>query len=184
MALAALEGDGGGGGSGSGGGSAHQSSGRAHSSGDSGAANGAANGVKAAAGGDENPDDESRVQELTGRAYVSARVSQLAAANRPAVRGALEAALGPDRVKGGEGAIYFFAQLPEEFELRDEDVVRWLVKRAGVCVVPGSACQAPGWLRVGFANLTPAKCGDAAARLRDGLRELVQRGLAALDEDL
>ena len=124
------------------------------------------------------------VDELFGPAYVAARVRDLEATNRRAVRAALAAALGESAVRGGEGGIYFFARLPPGFEARDEDAVRWLVARSGVCVLPGSACAAPGWLRVAFANLPPAACAAAAARLGEGLAELVRRGAAALDEDL
>lgn len=117
-----------------------------------------------------------------GTAYVRARVRELEATNRAAVRAALAGALGPGAVAGGEGAIYFFARLPPGFEERDEDAVRWLVKHAGVCTLPGSACAAPGWLRVAFANLPPAECAAAAERLGEGLAALKARGVAALDE--
>ena len=135
-------------------------------------------------GNDENDDDD------FGDGFVSRRVADLAANNRPIVRAALAAALGDDNVLGGEGGIYFFARLPPAFAERarsvesgDDDVVRWLVARAGVCVLPGSACAAPGWLRVAFANLPPKECAAAAERLRAGLEELVRRGPAALDGD-
>ncbi len=137
----------------------------------------------AALGGDGEEGEEGDAEgALFGRAYVRRRVAELEAGNRRAVRAALAAALGEDRVKGGEGAIYFFARLPDEFESRDDDAVRWLVARAGVCVLPGSACAAPGWLRVAFASLPAGPCAAAAARLREGLAELVKRGVAALDD--
>lgn len=170
VALAALEGDGG---------AAAGHPDASHASGGPGGGGGAA-----AAGRAANEEEEARVRELVGREYVAARVAALARGNRESVGAALRAALGPGRVRGGEGGIYFFAQLPDGFESRDEDVVRWLVAKAGVCVVPGSACHAPGWLRVGFANLPPAACAAAAGRLGGGLRELAERGPAALDEDL
>jgi aromatic aminotransferase len=125
-----------------------------------------------------------------GDAFVSRRVADLARANRPVVRAALAAALGEDNVLGGEGGIYFFARLPPAFADRakrveggDDDVVEWLVRQCGVCVLPGSACAAPGWLRVAFANLPATLCEEAAGRLRAGLEELVRRGPAALDDD-
>jgi aspartate/methionine/tyrosine aminotransferase len=125
-----------------------------------------------------------------GDAYVSARVAELARANRRIVREALTAALGAESVLGGEGGIYFFARLPAAFAERartrasgDDDVVAWLVRHSGVCVLPGSACAAPGWLRVAFANLPAGgPCEEAAARLQGGLAELVRRGVAALDD--
>ena len=46
-------------------------------------------------------------------------------------------------VAGGEGAIYLWARLPPGCE-DDEAVVEWLVKRHGVCVIPGSSCGMPG----------------------------------------
>jgi len=83
-------------------------------------------------------------------------------------------------VFGGEGAIYFWARLPRGFERRDEEVVAWLIRAHGVCVIPGSACGAPGHIRVAFANLTRDQCAEAAARLRRGLGELVAGGPAVL----
>lgn len=63
----------------------------------------------------------------------------------------------------------------------DEAVVIWLVKEHKVCVVPGSACGCPGYIRVAFANLTEAKCKQAASQLKKGLQQLVDRGASALD---
>jgi len=104
---------------------------------------------------------------------------------------------------GGEGAIYFFAKLPDRFSRNssssssaefvgkhrkhtdgdsklsllaagsDEAVVEWLIQEHGVCVIPGSACGAPGYVRVAFANLQLAQCEVAAARLKGGLHQLV-----------
>lgn len=111
---------------------------------------------------------------------------------------------------GGEGAIYFWAKLPdrfagpvnitteatattngikaatdgvngaaamrsstEDYAGTDEDVVAWLIKEHGVCVIPGSACGAPGYIRVAYANITPQQCEQAATRLRAGLQQLI-----------
>jgi katanin p60 ATPase-containing subunit A1 len=112
---------------------------------------------------------------------------------------------------GGDGAIYFFAKLPDRFGVApagtaaegiateaaaatsplssesaaaaaavedtkgrtDEDVVAWLIREHGVCVIPGSACGMPGWVRVAYANLSPQQCEVAAARLKQGLQELL-----------
>jgi|MDSY01.2.fsa_nt_gb aspartate/methionine/tyrosine aminotransferase len=54
----------------------------------------------------------------------------------------------------------------------DEAVVEWLAKEHGVCVIPGTACGTPGQVRVCFANLPPAQCAEAAARLEAGLSAL------------
>ncbi len=63
----------------------------------------------------------------------------------------------------------------------DEAVVSWLVKEHQVCVVPGTACGCPGYVRVAFANLDEGKCKQAAAQLKHGLQQLVHQGAAALD---
>jgi katanin p60 ATPase-containing subunit A1 len=55
----------------------------------------------------------------------------------------------------------------------DEAVVEWLIREHGVCVIPGSACGAPGHVRVAFANLQPDQCALAAGRLKAGLQQLV-----------
>lgn len=79
---------------------------------------------------------------------------------------------------GGEGAIYYWARLPEQFRgtdaaAGDEAVVEWLIKEHGVCIIPGSACGVPGHVRVAFANLRAEQCEVAAARLKRGLQQLV-----------
>jgi aspartate/methionine/tyrosine aminotransferase len=55
----------------------------------------------------------------------------------------------------------------------DEDVVAWLIREHGVCVVPGSACGTPGYIRVAYANVTQEQCSEAAARLKMGLQQLL-----------
>ena len=59
-------------------------------------------------------------------------------------------------------------------------MVAWLVRAHGVCIIPGAACGAPGYVRVAFANLLPAECTTAAERLRRGLEQLVSEGAAVL----
>ncbi len=83
-------------------------------------------------------------------------------------------------VFGGEGAIYFWARLPRGFEALDEEVVAWLIREHGVCVIPGSACGCPGHIRAAFANLTAGSCAEAAGRLRRGLEALVAGGPSVL----
>ncbi|XP_043724771.1 aromatic aminotransferase ISS1-like [Telopea speciosissima] len=83
--------------------------------------------------------------------------------------------LGEDAVKGGEGAIYLWARLPEKYS--DEEVVRWLVQKHGVAVIPGSASGGPGYIRLSFGGLIEADCKEAAGRLQKGLEELVRDGM-------
>ncbi|XP_068647438.1 aromatic aminotransferase ISS1-like [Aristolochia californica] len=84
--------------------------------------------------------------------------------------------LGDDAIKGGEGAIYLWARLPEKYS-DDFEVVRWLVKRHGVVVIPGSASGGSGYIRISFGGLKEADCEVAAGRLRKGLEELVRDGM-------
>lgn len=84
--------------------------------------------------------------------------------------------LGKGSVKGGEGAIYLWAKLPEGCE-DDRAAVSWLIEKFGVAVIPGSASGCPGHIRVSFANLPKEKYEVAAKRLKRGLTELVEHGL-------
>jgi aspartate/methionine/tyrosine aminotransferase len=70
------------------------------------------------------------------------------------------------------GAIYCWFKLPDGWE-DDVKSVEWLVKNAGVCLVPGSSCKSPGWVRASFGNLTPAKMPQAAERLKKGLQRML-----------
>jgi len=112
-----------------------------------------------------------------GRSWVRVQVKGLAE-NRRIVRSAIEEALGSGSVVGGSGAIYFMIRLPVQDDLR---VVEWLTAKHRVCVIPGSACGAPGMVRVGYANLETARCREASQRLSDGLKELAARGAAVLE---
>lgn len=84
--------------------------------------------------------------------------------------------LGQGAVKGGEGAIYLWAKLPDEF-VDDHQVVLWLARRHGIVVIPGSACGSPGNLRISFGGLVEDDCRAAAERLRKGLEELCSEGM-------
>ncbi|KAA8541847.1 hypothetical protein F0562_022999 [Nyssa sinensis] len=84
--------------------------------------------------------------------------------------------LGEDAVKGGEGAIYLWAKLPDKY-LDDFEVVRWLAWKHGVVVIPGSACGCQGHVRISFGGLLEGDCRLAAVRLRRGLEELVKDGM-------
>ena len=58
--------------------------------------------------------------------------------------------------------------------------MEWLVRKHGVCVIPGSACGAAGYIRAAYANLQPEACLEAGRRLKHGLQQLVAEGMAAL----
>lgn len=78
-----------------------------------------------------------------GTQYVRDMVASLTP-NRALLQDALSV-LGPDcPVYGGAGALYLWARLPAACGLDDVQAVEWLVKHAGICVVPGSAFGMPG----------------------------------------
>ena len=64
----------------------------------------------------------------------------------------------------------------------DEAVIEWLVQKHKVCLIPGTSCGCPGYIRAAYANLQPADCQRAAARLKQGLEELVAKGPAVLQQ--
>ncbi|PON58907.1 L-threonine-O-3-phosphate decarboxylase [Trema orientale] len=109
-----------------------------------------------------------------GPEWVTERVKALVK-NREILLEALSP-LGEEAVKGGEGAIYLWAKLPDNF-VNDEDVVRWLAHRHGVVAIPGSACGCSGTLRISFGGLEEEDCRVAAGRLRRGLEELIRDGM-------
>ncbi|XP_031387001.1 aromatic aminotransferase ISS1 isoform X2 [Punica granatum] len=109
-----------------------------------------------------------------GPEWVRERVDSLVK-NREIVLEALSP-LGENSVKGGEGAIYLWAKLPDKY-VNDFEVVRWLANKHGVAVIPGSACGCPGNLRISFGGLMESDCRAAAGRLKGGLEELVKEGM-------
>ncbi|XP_040370562.1 aromatic aminotransferase ISS1 isoform X3 [Rosa chinensis] len=109
-----------------------------------------------------------------GPEWVVERVKGLVK-NREIVLEALSP-LGKQSVKGGEGAIYLWAKLPDKY-VNDSEIVHWLAHRHGVVVIPGSACGCPGNLRISFGGLLEDDCKAAAERLRRGLEELVKDGM-------
>lgn len=109
-----------------------------------------------------------------GPEWVTDRVKDLVK-NRDIVLEALSP-LGEGAVKGGEGAIYLWAKLPENYA-DDFQVVHWLARRHGVVVIPGSACGCPGNLRISFGGLKEDDTKAAAERLKKGLEELVRDGM-------
>ncbi|RZC71598.1 hypothetical protein C5167_034748 [Papaver somniferum] len=110
----------------------------------------------------------------TGSDWVRNQVKDLVK-NREILLDALSP-LGVGAVKGGEGAIYLWAKLPDKHQ-DDFEVVRWLAKRHGVVLIPGSASGGPGCVRVSFGGLKDGDCEFAALRLKKGLEELVKHGM-------
>lgn len=86
--------------------------------------------------------------------------------------------LGKEAVKGGEGAIYLWAKLPDKY-LDDFEVVRWLARKHGVVLIPGCSSGCPGYVRISFGGLKEDDCQAASVRLRKGLEELVSTGMAS-----
>ncbi|XP_022844426.1 aromatic aminotransferase ISS1-like [Olea europaea var. sylvestris] len=84
--------------------------------------------------------------------------------------------LGKDAVKGGEGAIYLWAKLPDKFS-EDFKVVSWLARKHGVVLIPGSSSGCPGYIRISFGGLIEDQCRTASQRLKRGLEELVNGGM-------
>ena len=114
-----------------------------------------------------------------GRAWVRARVAGLAP-SRAASRASLDPLIAAGGSVTGGDAIYWWATLPPGCE-DDGAVVRWLVAKHGVAVVPGSACGAPGRVRVAFGKPAPGPDFEAAAaRLRAGCDDLVSGGMAGV----
>lgn len=109
-----------------------------------------------------------------GPVWVTERVKDLVM-NREILLEALSP-LGKEAVKGGEGAIYLWAKLPDKYP-DDFEVVRWLANRHGVVVIPGSASGCPGNLRISFGGLVEDDCKAAAERLKRGLEELIRDGM-------
>ncbi|XP_051119646.1 aromatic aminotransferase ISS1 [Andrographis paniculata] len=110
-----------------------------------------------------------------GPNWVTDRVKDLVK-NRELLMDALSP-LGIDAVKGGEGAIYLWAKLPEAYKDDDFEVVRWLVKKHGVVVIPGSSSGCGGYVRISFGGLPENECRAAAERLKRGLEQLVEEGM-------
>lgn len=81
-----------------------------------------------------------------------------------------------EKAAAGDGAVTSSSDAAAAAALAagDEAVVEWLINVHGVCIIPGSACGAPGYVRVAFANLTPEQCRVAAGRLKVGLQQLVR----------
>ncbi|KAL8170584.1 hypothetical protein V2J09_022388 [Rumex salicifolius] len=109
-----------------------------------------------------------------GPEWVTERVNGLIR-NRDILVDALSP-LGEDAVKGGQGAIYLWAKLPDKYR-DDFEVVYWLAHRHRVVMIPGSACGCPGHVRISFGGMSDTDTMLAAQRLKTGLEELLRDGL-------
>ena len=98
-----------------------------------------------------------------GREWVKDNVTTLDT-GRNAILSAMEPM---EQIMGGSGAMYVMGKLKEGTD--DQQVAMTLVRDFGVAVIPGSFCGFPGWIRVCYSNLPPAKCLEAAERLRAGI---------------
>ncbi|XP_027167921.1 aromatic aminotransferase ISS1 [Coffea eugenioides] len=109
-----------------------------------------------------------------GPEWVTDQVKDLVK-NRALVLQALSP-LGEGAVRGGEGAIYLWAKLPEEYP-DDFEVVRWLARKHRIVIIPGSSSGCPGYVRISYGGLAADGCRVASERLREGLEELVKKGM-------
>jgi len=100
-----------------------------------------------------------------GSPWIAERVALLETNRKRALRAL--SVLGGESVTKSEGAIYLWAKLPEGMD--DQRVVERLVKEFKVCIIPGSSCGSPGYIRVAFANVTEEECEEACKRLERGL---------------
>ncbi|KAI5660560.1 hypothetical protein M9H77_29353 [Catharanthus roseus] len=116
-----------------------------------------------------------------GRDWVTDQVKDLIK-NRELVLEALSP-LGKDSVRGGEGAIYLWAKLPDKYH-DDFEVVRWLARKHGIVIIPGSSSGCPGYVRISFGGLMEEDCQIASDRLRKGLEELVNHGMRSVGKEI
>ncbi len=108
-----------------------------------------------------------------GKEWVTNKINEDVIKNRNLVRECLISTLGEQNVYGGDGAIYFFAKLPDAYK-DDVKVVRYIAEKYGVVIIPGTACGYPGYVRVSYANLTHAKFSEGVDRLKLGLSDIVK----------
>lgn len=109
-----------------------------------------------------------------GPEWVTDQVKDLVK-NRAIVLEALSP-LGEDAVRGGEGAIYLWAKLPDKHS-DDFEVVCWLARKHRIVVIPGISSGCPGYIRISYGGLREDDCRVASDRLRKGLEELVKDGM-------
>lgn len=109
--------------------------------------------------------------ESAGCCWVRQNIADTILPNRDSAKAALEEALGAQAVRGGDGGIYLLITLPPQIT-DDLAVAGQLASQFGVLVIPGSACGAPGTIRVAYGNLRPAECAAAVDRLVAGLQQI------------
>ncbi|KAH6819844.1 Pyridoxal phosphate transferases superfamily protein [Perilla frutescens var. hirtella] len=109
-----------------------------------------------------------------GPKWVTDQVQSLVS-NREVLKDALSP-LGNDAIKGGEGAIYLWAKLPDKYQ-DDFEVVRWLARKHGVVLIPGISSGCRGYVRISFGGLHEEQCREASGRLKKGLQQLVSEGM-------
>ncbi len=107
-----------------------------------------------------------------GKSWVTNKISEDVVKNKNLAKRCLENTLGKDNVYGGQGAIYFFAKLPNQYE-DDLKVVKYLAEQYGVVIIPGTACGCPCHIRISYANLNHEKFQDGIKRLEIGLQDIV-----------
>ena len=107
-----------------------------------------------------------------GKLWVTEQIEGDVVKNKNLVKTCLETCLGKDNVYGGQGAIYFFAKLPDKY-IDDIKVVKYLAENYGVVIIPGTACGFPGYIRISYANLSHEKFQVGVERLQLGLEDIV-----------
>jgi aspartate/methionine/tyrosine aminotransferase len=76
------------------------------------------------------------------------------------------------RAEQPAGAFYYLLPLPASVD--EEEAISLLAKQHGLLLLPGSAFGAPGVLRLSYGSLADEEVGLAAARLSDGVQDLLR----------
>ncbi|WP_297435914.1 aminotransferase class I/II-fold pyridoxal phosphate-dependent enzyme [Thermococcus sp.] len=72
-----------------------------------------------------------------------------------------------------KGAFYVWAKIDPELDMSSEDFANWLLEKAGVVVIPGTAFgkQGEGWIRISYATKKD-QLVEAMERMRNALSEI------------
>ncbi|KAI7980233.1 Aromatic aminotransferase ISS1 [Camellia lanceoleosa] len=116
------------------------------------------------------------VDRLTKRGVNGLEAKSKSLARNKELLGEALSPLGDKAVKGGQGATYLWANLPDKYPNAFE-VVCWFARRHGVLLLPGSACSTSGCIRITYGMLTESECNVAAKRLKRGVEELIRDGM-------